>query len=184
MFKKNLKKIINFFGFTIHRHKKSGVFLDAQTFTPFNNSENSKENQLYYEAIKRSKNESTDNFSKRLRYFSLQQLISYVLKQQEVFNFVECGCWKGHSAYIISTLINDSGKKINFHIFDSFEGLSEATKNDESFYLKSSKEKRRINQHFSSSEILLRNVLKDFNFVKIYKGWIPSRFSEIKNEKF
>ena len=184
MFKKNLKKIINFFGFTIHRHKKSGVFLDAQTFTPFNNSENSKENQLYYEAIKRSKNESTDNFSKRLRYFSLQQLISYVIKQQEVFNFVECGCWKGHSAYIISTLINDSGKKINFHIFDSFEGLSEATKNDESFYLKSSKEKRRINQHFSSSEILLRNVLKDFNFVKIYKGWIPSRFSEIKNEKF
>ena len=101
-----------------------------------------------------------------------------------MFNFVECGCWKGHSAYIISTLINDSGKKINFHIFDSFEGLSEATKNDESFYLKSSKEKRRINQHFSSSEILLRNVLKDFNFVKIYKGWIPSRFSEIKNEKF
>ena len=42
MFKKNLKKIIKSLGFTIHRYKKSGVFLDAQTFTPFKNSENSR----------------------------------------------------------------------------------------------------------------------------------------------
>lgn len=185
MFKKNLKKIINFFGFTIHRHKKSGVFLDAQTFTPFNNSENSKENQLYYEAIKRSKNESTDNFSKRLRYFSLQQLISYVIKQQEVFNFVECGCWKGHSAYIISTLINDSGKKINFHIFDSFEGLSKSTPKDEKFFHRNEDEKQKISKYFSGSEDFLKNeVLKEFNFVNIYKGWIPHRFKEVQDKQF
>ena len=184
MFKKNLKKIIKSLGFTIHRYKKSGVFLDAQTFTPFKNSENSRENHLYYEAIKKSKNESTDNFSKRLRYFSLQQLITHTLNQSESFDFVECGCWKGHSAYIISKLINESGKKINFHIFDSFEGLSEATTKDESFYLKDSKEKNRIYKYFASSENIIKDVLKDFNFIKIYKGWIPNRFGEIKDEKF
>ena len=184
MFKKNLKKIIKSLGFTIHRYKKSGVFLDAQTFTPFKNSENSRENHLYYEAIKKSKNESTDNFSKRLRYFSLQQLITHTLNQSETFDFVECGCWKGHSAYIISKLINESGKKINFHIFDSFEGLSEATTKDESFYLKDSKEKNRIYKYFASSENIIKDVLKDFNFIKIYKGWIPNRFGEIKDEKF
>ena len=46
MFKKNLKKIIKSLGFTIHRYKKSGVFLDAQTFTPFKNSENSRESPV------------------------------------------------------------------------------------------------------------------------------------------
>ena len=73
------------------------------------------------------------------------------------------GCWKGHSAYIISKLINESGKKINFHIFDSFEGLSEATTKDESFYLKDSKEKI-IYKYFASSENIVKDVLKDFTY--------------------
>ena len=39
-----------------------------------------------------------------------------ILKKENVSDFVECGCWKGHSAYMISKLILASKKKINFHI--------------------------------------------------------------------
>ena len=95
-----------------------------------------------YEAMKKSK--STGSFSKRLRFYSLQQLASYILSQKDVFDFVECGCWKGHSSYMISKLIAESNKKVNLHIFDSFEGLSNATKNDESFYLRNEKEKKKF----------------------------------------
>ena len=39
--------------------------------------------------------------------------------------------------------------------------------------------------HFKSSEeFLKKEVLNDFEFVKIYKGWIPKRFNEVKDKKF
>ena len=39
-------------------------------------------------------------------------------------------------------------------------------------------------KQFSSDEGFVQNILKEFDFVKIYKGWIPKRFSEIENKKF
>ena len=102
--------------------------------------------------MKKSQNIQSDNFSKRLRYYSLQQIISYILNKNEVSDFVECGCWKGHSSFIISKLITSSKKKINLHIFDSFEGLSVSTKNDQGFHLRDQSEKDRVAKYFSSSE--------------------------------
>ena len=34
----------------------------------------------------------------------------YVLAKKRVYDFVECGCWKGHSSYIISKLIKSNKK--------------------------------------------------------------------------
>jgi len=184
MFKKNIKKILNSLGFTLHKYNKNRVCLDAESFIPFSDASSSEENTLYHEAIKKSKNENTDNFPKKLRYYSLHQLVTYVLNQKDVFDFVECGCWKGHSSYIISKLISNSNRKINFHIFDSFEGLSNATQNDGSFYLKNEKEKNQVYKYFSSSENFVRDILKGFPFVKIYRGWIPDRFEDVKDKYF
>jgi len=48
-----------------------------------------------------------------------------------------------------------------------------------------SKEKKYIKNQFSSDENFIKNnVLKKYPFCKTYKGWIPSRFNEVKNQKF
>ena len=65
-----------------------------------------------------------------MRFYSLTQIVKYVLNNEDVKDIVECGCWKGHSSYIISKLIQESKKKISFHIFDSFEGLPESWHNE------------------------------------------------------
>ena len=106
-------------------------------------------------------------------------------KKKKVYDFVECGCWKGHSSYIISKLIKAKKKKINFHIFDSFEGLSDSTKEDERYHLINKTKKDKIKRYFQSNEQFVRNyVLKKFKFVSTYKGWIPKKFDKVKNKKF
>lgn len=141
--------------------------------------------QLYFYGIKKSENSHNDNFPKLMRFFSMMQIVSHVLKNSRVYDFVECGCWKGHSSYLISKLIFDSKKKVSFHIFDSFEGLSKSTIEDSLYHRKSPNDKKRISNFFRSNENFVKNhVLKSFNFVKTYKGWIPSRFYEVKNKKF
>ncbi|MFC1509998.1 TylF/MycF/NovP-related O-methyltransferase, partial [Candidatus Omnitrophota bacterium] len=78
--------------------------------------------QLYLEGLKQSHVEWSDNFYKQLRYYSLQQIVCYILRQELIGDFVECGTWKGHSAYIISRILSENKFTRNFHIFDSFEG--------------------------------------------------------------
>jgi Macrocin-O-methyltransferase (TylF). len=120
-----------------------------------------------------------------MRFFSLIQLVQYVVSKKDVNSFVECGCWKGHSSYIIAKIIKESNRNIKFHIFDSFEGLSTSTHNDSNFFSRKNKEKKNISRHFSSSENFVKDeVLKDFNFVETYKGWIPEKFNEVKDKSF
>ena len=141
--------------------------------------------KLYKEALLKAENEWSNNFYKENRFLNLIQLIKYSLSREETFDFAECGCWHGHSSFIISKLINDSSKKVNFHIFDSFEGLSPQTKEDENFSKLKKNQIKKQSELFASSEDFLKNkVLKDFNFFKTYKGWIPSRFSEVSEKKF
>tara|TARA_Y100000590_G_scaffold448515_1_gene585290 strand:- start:38 stop:805 length:768 start_codon:yes stop_codon:yes gene_type:complete len=181
--KEFLKKIINKFGYQINRYGKSKVLVDRLDWIPYKNK-NSNFN-LYFEGLKKSENEASDNFAKQLRFYSLIQMVEKILKHHNVYDFVECGCWKGHSSYIISHLINKTNKKVKFHIFDSFEGLSNSTKKDGEFYLKSEKQKNSTKEYFRSSENFVKNiVLKDFNFIKTYKGWIPERFDEVKDRTF
>ena len=184
MLKAIIKKIFNFLGFSIHRYQKNLITVNIKDWTPLKiNNDNFK---LYFSGLKKSKEEWTDSFSKQLRLYSLIQLVKKNLStESNLGDFAECGCWKGHSSYIISSLIKGSEKKINFHIFDSFEGLSVSSKEDDEFFKKTEEQKKFMTNHFRSSEVFLKqDVLEEFNFIKIYKGWIPSRFSEVSNLKF
>ena len=178
-----IKKIFEVLGFKVHRNKKYLKLINKDEWIPF--KDGNEYIELYYSGLKKSKQEWTDEFSKQLRFYSLIQLVSKSLKKNEIFDFVECGCWRGHSSFIISKLIHKYKKKINFHIFDSFEGLSVATKEDGSYYNQSQEYQKNLIDHFKSSEeFLKKEVLNDFEFVKIYKGWIPERFNEVKDKKF
>jgi len=89
----------------------------------------------------------------------------------------ECGCYEGASAYFIASESPDTP----FMIFDSFEGLSDPDKSDQ----------ENMGAHaywkqgdLSSSELKLKETLKEFKNISTYKGWIPERFSEVKYERF
>lgn len=186
--KKFIKKIINsilhFFGLKIIRNLKTTVILNKAEILTF--QKDNPNYQLYIEGIKKSKNEISDNFFKQSRFIDLINLTKLILKNKYIYDFVEIGCWLGHSSYIISSLIQKlSQKKIDFHIFDSFEGLSRETVADENLSKKSEIEILNIRNQFKSNYEFVKNeVLQDFKFVNIYKGWIPEKFDLIAEKKF
>jgi O-methyltransferase len=139
-------------------------------------TEQNEEMSLYFEALKASKMGWSDNYPKHFRFYSLHQMVEHVVNAEMMGDFVECGCWKGHSSYIIAKIIANSKQPRTFHIFDSFEGgLSERQAQDG---------KAILGENFSSTEDELFNTLKGFDFVKTYKGWIPERFNEVADREF
>ena len=183
MIKKIIKKIFFSFGLKISKNNHSIEILNTNDYISFTKED--KNYRLYKEGLRKSKNEKSDNIQKKIRFNYIIQLAQHILKKKKIYNFAECGCWKGHSSFIIAKLISRSKKKIKFNIFDSFEGLSSVTKFDKELNKLDSKEKKYIKNQFSSEENFIKNnVLKEYPFCKIYKGWIPYRFNEVKNQKF
>ena len=191
MIKKIIKAAItnpfNAFGYDVTFSRKevdSISIVDKNMWEPYFRFDHSM--KLYFEGLKRSQNESSDNFYKQLRFYSLQQLVRQVVRQKLSGDFVECGVWKGHSAYLISSILSESGFSGDFHIFDSFEGgLSTKTEKDANLRVKlSDKQIGEEIKLFSSTEDEVRACLSDFNFFYLYKGWIPSRFNEVNERHF
>ena len=126
-----INKLLKFFNLELIKKNVSGV-IDKRNLTPFQ-----KDNEyynLYFEGLEKSQNQNTDNFFKQCRHLDLINLALIALKKEVVADFAEAGCWKGHSSYFLSKLINDynlkKNKNIKFFIFDSFEGLSEINEKD------------------------------------------------------
>lgn len=142
--------------------------------------------QLYYEGLKKANVEWSDNFLKQCRIYSLQQMVRFVMKKKLSADFVECGCWKGHSTYIISKILSQHGFSNTFHVFDSFEGgLSEKMEQDKNLRHRQSEDDIRYEKkYFASTEAELHDAIKEFDFIKIYKGWIPTRFAEVERINF
>ena len=143
---------------------------------------------LYNEGLQKSQQEKSDNFSKNLRHYSLMQNVKYVLLKQNLqnYNFAECGCWSGHSTYLISKILKEYKFKNKFYIFDSFEGgLSDLKNEDKSLLTEmSEKEIRDQKDYLKSSEKQVKNILKDFEFIEIFNGWIPEKFHHVADKKF
>jgi len=183
-----LRKVFNMIGYDIHISKKverqDVVIVDKNMWLPYLINDESM--RLYYKGLNHSGNKSSDNFYKQLRFYSLQNLVRYVLEKNIEGDFVECGVWKGHSAYIVSSMLLDVGFNGEFHIFDSFEGgLSDKVGFDNNLKINLSKEQiTKEKDLFSSTEEQVRLCLSGFDFVRLYKGWIPERFNEVNNLDF
>ena len=165
MLKSLFKKIFNIFNYEIVKKKYSGI-IDKRELIPFQYS--NEDYKLYFEGLEKSKNKQTDNFHKQSRLLDLIGLVKIVLRQNNVEDFVEAGCWKGHSSYLISKLISNHNKNIKLHIFDSFEGLSKPSMGDEQLNKFKPKEIDNIRVQFSSNEDFVKNgVLRNFKFVHV-----------------
>ncbi len=192
--KKILKTLLNFsklFGYKIDINKISSntnyTLVDKNSWEPFLNIDNNSIFKIYNEAIKKSQSEYSDSFLKQLRFYSLFEIVKNILLKKNYENFAECGCWKGHSSYGISILLEQYKFNKKFFIFDSFEGgLSNKTKNDVNMkrYIQNKDEIMKQKNYFYSKFEDVKDLMQPFNFVKIYKGWVPDVFKEIKEEKF
>jgi hypothetical protein len=87
---------------------------------------------------------------------------------------------------MIGKLIYDSDQKRDFHIFDSFEGgLSDKSEEDKNLLATVEPDAmRREKEAFYSTEEEVSQSLSAFNFVTLHKGWIPERFSDVKEKTF
>jgi hypothetical protein len=60
--------------------------------------------------------------------------------------------------------------------------LSEFTEHDREGISKEQEDEARV--YFKSSYDAVAKRLSDFDFVQLYKGWIPDRFDEVSDKKF
>ena len=166
------------------KHKTDFTFVDRNTLESFYHNDNNM--ARYKKSLKLSGMEGTDQFLKQCRFYRLQQMLKSTLDKGIIGSVAECGCWKGHSTYIIAEILSDYNFEGKFNIFDSFEmGLSDKHQKDLNTRHKlSSDDIQNEKKLFSSHEDDLHKVLKPFNFYKLYKGWIPEKFNEVKDEEF
>lgn len=133
--------------------------------------------ELYDHAQLKTQMINTDNPLRRQRHYTLNELL---LQSTIGGDVCEIGCWRGLSAYQIAHHIKNKG--ILFMIFDSFEGLSEIRRIDKQFNRIQNDDS--VRDQFRCSLETVQKNLKEFNFVRYYKGWIPERFNEVKNRTF
>jgi hypothetical protein len=136
---------------------------------------------LYREAINVAQDGKFDSLQKQFRFFMLYQAALAAVRQAPHLDFVECGCFYGHSTYMLATILKQNGFRGEFHVFDSFEGLSEFSDSDTCEYYINDEQVTKIRKHFASDETKLRKLLASFEFVRLHRGWIPSNFHEIRN---
>jgi O-methyltransferase len=82
----------------------------------------------------------------------------------------ECGTWRGGSSWLIS-----KGLGRTHHAFDSFEGIPGPGPRDGSHFTKGD---------LAESEESFRARMADVPGLRVYKGWIPSRFGEVADRRF
>ena len=190
----NIKKIIiNFFklfGINLSINKITSntnwKYLDINSWLPFA-SNNNQIFKIYNEGLYKSKSEKSDNTLKQLRFYSLLRVVENVMKSKNIQNFAECGCWKGHSTYSISKILEKNNFKNRFFVFDSFEGgLSDKNSKDinKNRYNQNIKEAKVQKNYFYSNYNEVKDLLKKFEFIKIYKNWIPVDFIKVSTLSF
>ena len=184
MIKKLIKsvivKILNFDG----KGTSSLVTIDKMRWEPYYKP-NHKMN-LYFKGLKNAGVEWDDSFYKQLKFYSLQNMVYHVLSQELSGDFAECGVWKGHSAYVISSILSINKFAGDFHIFDSFEGgLSKKVENDKNLRAELTEKQIQIESNkFKSTKYEVKSCLSNFKFTHLYKGWIPECFNEVESKQF
>ena len=128
------------------------------------------ENQEFVQIVERFDGKHSKNFDRRWMVLQLMRLVESVAGDT-----AECGCYKGCGSYLINHVSELQQSKRMHHVFDSFEGLSEPKADDGAYWTAG-------DLTFGESEV--RKNLDAFESIKYYKGWIPDRFDEIKNERF
>jgi hypothetical protein len=105
---------------------------------------------------------------------------------------VECGCFRGHSSYLIASqmrLHEPAFDGSGFHVFDSFAGLSPPSAQDRVGQHDESADSMRLRTmtragHFAASLNEVKAALAEFPAIEFHPGWIPQSFSGKPERKY
>lgn len=126
---------------------------------------------------------STDDLAKQMRFHTLMQAVRHVVERKVRGDVVECGCWRGHSSYMIASALHAANWQEQFLIFDSFAGgLSDKVAED--LALRGNlgvTETARQRQLFASDRAAVEALLAPFGLAKVHEGWIPEVFAKVEN---
>jgi O-methyltransferase len=112
----------------------------------------------------------------RDRRFSLYQLARST--ENLSGDTAECGVWRGAGSYLICKATEAPGR--THHVFDSFEGLAEATTVD--FSAKADRHEWKPGEFATPMSVVERNLAGTNS--RLYRGWIPDRFAEVADREF
>jgi hypothetical protein len=99
------------------------------------------------------------------RLFALIEAIKYITKNKIQGDIVECGVWKGGSMLAAAEcLIQQNDKSRNLYLYDTYEGMSEPSELDETYY------------NEKAESLLSSNTDRSKNLV-----WAYSALDEVKN---
>jgi len=135
--------------------------------------------ELYHRA--RTLASSNDNVPKQNRLHTLVQMVDRVVAEALPGDVVECGCWKGHSTYMMADRLRAAGWAGRMFVFDSFEGgLSDKVAADRIGRGDTDPEKTLEQKlRFASNQEQVQALLAPFPFVSLHKGWIPAVFDTV-----
>lgn len=133
-----------------------------------------------YEAAMARTNTSGDSPGRRLRHYSLYQETRAIRNVPGAI--AECGCFRGLSATLIAATLVAMDRTSEFHICDSFAGLSDLGPRDLDGVTVVSPKARPGG--FTAPEELVRSNLADFDFIDFHKGWIPEQFGALEDKRF
>jgi predicted O-methyltransferase YrrM len=124
IFSRNLKKIINMFGYDLHRLE--GSITEAMTGAA---SSKIVEATLRDIAVMESVRNCTMTSDERL--WALISAVSYVCNAKIEGDFVECGVWRGGSSMAMALKLIDMNQ-VGRHLwlYDTFQGMTEPTNLD------------------------------------------------------
>jgi hypothetical protein len=127
---------------------------------------------------------------RKARFYNLVNFIKAVRTLDG--EIVECGCWKGLSSYLMCNYLKAQNSNFigsNFHIFDSFEGLSDPKEEDVIQDVLVDKKGNRQGTAFKEKGAYsaqlddVKKSLEQFPDIRYYKGWIPSALENFKSSK-
>jgi hypothetical protein len=125
---------------------------------------------------------------RRSRFHQLYRLLDEILPLQG--ELAECGCFRGLSSNLILSRLRraDPGYKgAGYHVFDSFEGLSEPLPVD--LGVGAEPARPHLHRHaqrgwFAASLELVRRGLAEFPEVAYHPGWIPDSFAGLPERRY
>lgn len=163
------QKVINLLGYEISKKAKGSMYTPCppygySTYSPW-----------FTDWFQRKYKEIEPNtLVKEDRCYILHQLTTYGLNLEG--DFVECGVFKGGTAYLIADVIkNFTTKPKIFHLFDTFKGMPELANQDSSSHKKGD---------FGDISLdKVKHLLKPFSFIQYHAGVIPNTFSQTNLNK-
>jgi O-methyltransferase len=91
-------------------------------------------------------------------------------------DWAECGVYKGGTAYLLGTLLNEHQRSTSFHLFDTFTGMTEEADADPSLHKQGD---------FSDNSVEgVRQYLAHYNRYDFHPGFIPDSFNGLEERNY